>query len=802
MALLPTKFQEYKLIAKEKFRNALRFILADPSDVNQHKFSRKLWRGLIYFLIFIPFYFFAVNENLFYLFGKMPSVDELQNPKVNSASELYSSDGLMIGRYFLENRTPVKYEEISPNVINALVDTEDRRFYKHSGIDLNAMVSVVWYVLKGDNRGGSTITQQLAKNLYKTRRLESKGVLGHVPLLNTLIVKTKEWLTAVKLERTFTKQEILTLYLNTVDFGSNAFGIKTAAQTFFNTTPDKLNVQEAAVLVGLLKASTTYSPRINPDKSLARRNVVLQQMMEEKHLTPQQFDSIKQLPLVLNYSVQRNYEGAGTYFRAVVNNYLNKWCKKNGYDLQADGLKIYTTIDSRMQQYAEESVQEQMSKLQKRFYKHWEGKNPWVDERGREIAGFLESIMERTEYYKFLQKKYKNNLDSIQKELNRPRKMRVFSWAGDVDTTLSPMDSLKYYKKFLHSGFMAMNPHNGQIKAWVGGINYKYFQYDHVYQSKRQPGSTFKPFVYATAIENGYTPCDRLIDRPITVVYEENGETKTWSPHNADWTYSYDTLTLRRAMAKSINSVTARLTELVTPGKVVDFAKKMGISSKLKVFPSIGLGSSDVSVFELVGAYCTFVNKGVWTQPIFVSKIEDRHGNIIEEFVPLRQKALSEETAWLMITMLKAGLEEPGGTSQALFQYNLFKGNEMGGKTGTSSNHSDGWFVGVSKDLVGGAWVGGEHRSIHFRTGQLGEGAKTALPIFGKFMEKVYADKSLNVKMGYFPKPTIKITKQYFCPTRIKPKEDSLSSDSLRGLDIQKIEIPSSNELKTPKILQ
>jgi penicillin-binding protein 1A len=802
MALLPKSFQEYLPIIKERTRKALRFFLADPSDKNQHLLSRKVWRGFIYLVIFLPFYFFAVNENLFYLFGKMPSVDELQNPTLNSASELYSADGLLIGKYFLENRTPVRYEEISPNVVNALIDTEDRRFYKHSGVDMNAMVSVVWYTIKGDNRGGSTITQQLAKNLYKTRRLESKGVLGHIPLVSTLIIKTKEWLTAVKLERTFTKQEILTLYLNTVDFGSNSFGIKTAAQTFFNTTPDKLTVEQAAVLVGLLKAPTTYNPRFHPEKSVGRRNVVLAQMMEGNHLNRKQYDSISKLPLELDYSVQRTYDGAGTYFRAVVNNYLNKWCKKNGYDLHTDGLRIYTTIDSRMQQYAEESVEEQMSKLQKRFYKHWDGKNPWVDERGKEINGFLESIMERTDYYKFLQKRFKNNVDSINKELNRPRKMRVFAWDGERDTTLSPMDSLKYYKKFLHTGFMAMNPHTGHIKAWVGGINYKYFQYDHVYQSKRQPGSTFKPFVYATAIENGYTPCDRIMDRPITVVYEENGEQKTWSPHNADWSYSYDTLTLRRAMAKSINSVTARLTEKVTPQRVVDYAKKMGITSKLEVVPSIGLGSSDVSVFELVGSYCTFVNKGVWTQPIYITKIEDSNGKLIEEFVPLKQKALSEETAWLMITMLKAGLEEPGGTSQALFQYNLFKGNELGGKTGTSSNHSDGWFVGVSKDLVGGAWVGGEHRSIHFRTGQLGEGAKTALPIFGRFMEKVYADKSLDVKMGYFPKATVKITKQYFCPTRIKPKEDTLATDSVKGIEIQKIEIPTSGELKTPKILQ
>jgi len=797
--LLQSKLKNLEI--PEKAKSALRFLIADPGDKNQHTLLRKFWRGFIYCLLFLPFYFWAVNVNFLYLFGDLPGIKQLENPEVLSSSELYTSDGVIIGKYFKENRTPVNFEAISPNVINALIATEDRRFYNHSGIDLQAMISVVWYTIKGDNRGGSTITQQLVKNLYKTRRTESKGVFGNIPLLNILIFKTKEWITAVKLEKTFTKKEILTLYLNTVDFGSNAFGIKTAAQTFFGTTPDKLTVEQAAVLVGLLKAPTYYSPRFNPEQSLQRRNTVLKLMTEEGHIKPAEYAKLKSIPLVLDYSVQKQYDGAGTYFRGILNNYLNKWCKENGYDLYTDGLKVYTTIDSKMQEYAEESVAEQMAKLQKKFYKHWEGRKPWVDERGREIPGFIESIMERTDYYRYLQKKYKNNIDSINKEINRPRKMRVFSWEGDIDTTMSPMDSLEYYKYFLHTGFMAMNPHNGQIKAWVGGINYRYFQYDHVSQSKRQPGSTFKPFVYAAAIENGYSPCDRLVDKPITVVYEEDGEQKTWSPQNADWVFSYDTLTLRRAMAKSVNSITARLTELITPRKVVDYAKKMGINSKLEVVPSIGLGSSDVSVLELVGAYSAFVNKGIWTQPIFITRIEDRHGNIIREFIPLRKKALNEETAFLMLTMLKAGLEEPGGTSQALFQYDLFKKNELGGKTGTSSNHSDGWFVGVSKDLVGGAWVGGEHRSIHFRTGQLGEGAKTALPIFGRFMEKVYSDKSLDIKMGYFPKPGVKITKQYYCPTIIKPKYDTL--DTLNSFELKKIEISTEpKEIEAPKILQ
>jgi penicillin-binding protein 1A len=512
-----------KSLLKEKTASFKRFLLPFPEDTRQHTLVRKLWRGISYLFLFFVFYIFAVQYNFLYLFGKTPGISQLENPKVPVASELYTADGKQIGKYFRENRTPVEYHEISPLLIDALLATEDTRFYEHSGIDPEATFSILFYLLKGDNRGGSTVTQQLAKNLFKTREGTSKGLLGYIPYVNTFIYKTKEWITAVNLERAFTKEEIITLYLNTVDFGSNSFGIKTAAKTFFNTSPDSLNIQQAAVLVGLLKAPTYYSPKSNPRNSLSRRNIVLSLLQSKGKISKTEFDSLKNLDLDLRYNTENHYDGAGTYFRGIVNNFLLEWGRKNGYDVYEDGLKIYTTIDSRLQDYAEESVAEQLTILQRRFYKHWEGKDPWVDENDNVIPGFLEGLIEKTDYYRDLKKKFNNNKDSIDAELNKPKRMEVFTWQGEKDTTFSTMDSLRYYKHFLHAGFMTMDPFTGYIRSWVGGINFKYFQYDHVKQSKRQPGSTFKPFVYATAFENEWSPCDKLPDIPVTLAYEEKG---------------------------------------------------------------------------------------------------------------------------------------------------------------------------------------------------------------------------------------------------------------------------------------
>jgi penicillin-binding protein 1A len=496
------------------------------------------------------------------------------------------------------------------------------------------------------------------------------------------------------------------------------------------------------------------------------------------------YDSLIELPIVLNYTVENAEDGAGTYFRGVMNNYLRNWCEENGYDLDADGLKIYTTIDSRMQQLAEEALAEQMKGLQDKFYDHWRGLNPWRDRRGNEIPNYIENTAERTAWYKAMLKKY--GKDSTLRYANTPRPMTVFSWRGEIDTLLSPMDSIRYYKHFMHAGLVAMNPYTGYIRAWVGGINYKYFKFDHVKQARRQPGSTFKPFIYAAAIDSfNFSPCSKLVDGPVVIRYEENGEKKVWAPHNADWVFSYDTVSLRHGMGRSLNTIAAKLTEIIGWKSVINYARKMGITSPLDTVPSVGLGSNDVSLYEMAGAYSTFLNNGVWTEPQFITRIEDKNGRVIFRPVPQRKRALSQESAFLMVQMLKGSLQEPGGTSGRLYSYNLWGNNELGGKTGTSSNHADGWYMGVCKDLVAGAWVGGDDRSIHFRTSELGEGSKTALPIFGRFLEKVYADTTdLGVSKGRFPTDKelqIRVSKPFFCPTPIKPKPDSLllSIDSL-----------------------
>ncbi|HEX8548293.1 MAG TPA: transglycosylase domain-containing protein [Cytophagaceae bacterium] len=741
--------------------------------------AKRIWivfGGLVFHvLVFIVF----VQLNVLGLFGSMPDFDKVENPQSEQASEIYSSDNILLGKYFRENRSPVEYEDISPNVINALVSTEDVRFDEHSGIDLKGFFAIFWYMVQGEQRGSSTITQQLAKNLYKTRGSNSVGLLNNIPGLKIVIIKTKEWITAVRLERNYTKKEIINLYLNTVDFGSNSFGIKVASRTYFNTSPDSLTVPQAATLVGLLKATTLYSPVLNPKNSLERRNTVMKLMTENNTLSMNDYENYKSAPIGLQMHVEDHNEGSATYFRGALNKYLINWCKENGFDLYGDGLKIYTTIDSRMQGHAEEAVQEHMTSTQKKFFNHWKGQNPWRFENKKEIPNFLEDAIKKTDTYKQLVAKYGAGHDSIKIILNKPYRMTVFSWQGDKDTTFSPMDSLRYYKHFLHAGFMAMDPYSGEIKAWVGGINYKYFKYDHVKQGKRQPGSAFKPFVYVTALANGYSPCYEIADVPISFTYEENGEKKTWSPKNADWVFTGDTLSLRRAMAKSVNSVAAHVMRLVGPDNVVTYAKKCGIKSPLKSVPSLCLGSSDVSVYEMTGAYSTFVNGGVSIEPIFISRIEDRNGNVIHEVIPKTSDAISEEVAYSMVHMLKGGTEEYGGTSQALYPYDIFKGNEIGGKTGTTSNHSDGWFMGVTRSLVGGTWVGGEDRSIHFRTGQLGEGSKLALPIFGLFLEKVYKDPTINITKGYFKRPK-KYTVNLHCkyrPVRMKIDSTAILED-------------------------
>ena len=774
----------------------------------------KVWKWFIYVVGGIFLYIQFVDYNLLWLAGKSPDLEQLENPKLDTPSEAWTADGVLFGKYYKENRSPVDYHQIPPIVIKSLVATEDIRFYEHCGVDMQATFSIIWYLVKGDNRGGSTISQQLAKNLFKTRRGASKGLLGWIPGVKTIIAKTKEWITAIKLERTYSKSEIITLYLNTVDFGSNSFGIKAAAKTFFNTPVEKLNTQQVAMLIGLLKAPTLYSPRIHPKNAVKRRNTVLNQMVKYNVISQAIGDSLKQENVVIDYTVEHPNDGMANYFRGVVNNMLNKWCKENGYDLYSDGLKIYTTIDSRVQKWAEQAVDEHMKSLQRTFDRHWKGEIPWRDEKGNVIANFIEDYLPRTPIYKQLKREHGDNINLIMRELNRPKKMTLFSWNGEKDTVLSSIDSIKYYKKFLHAGFMTMDPFSGHIKAWVGGIDYKYFKYDHVKQSMRQPGSTFKPFIYCAAIDSfGYSPCDQIVDVKKVYHYKEVSKKSgrdtiiEWSPRNSDWKVSGQSMSLRRAMAKSINTISAQIIQIIG-GKdsllggaktVIAYARKMGIKSPLEPIPSVGLGSCDVNLFEMVGAYGTYLNRGLYTEPIFITRIEDRNGNIIKEFIPERRQAISQESAFLMVHMLKGGLEEIGGTSQGLFQYDLFRGNEFGGKTGTSSNNSDGWFMGMTKDWISGAWVGADDRSIHFRTGVLGEGARTALPIYGRFMEKIYADKSIGITMGRFPQPKIKITKQYQCTYR-PPKNDSTMVNMLDSVLLNNTDTFDPIEEEVPEV--
>jgi penicillin-binding protein 1A len=566
------------------------------------------------------------------------------------------------------------------------------------------------------------------------------------------------------------------MYLNTVDFGSNSFGIHTAAKVYFDTIPASLNETQCATLIGMLKAPTYYSPVTHPQNSLERRNIVLGQMLKHNIITSIQFDSLKTQPIGLIYN-PGNDEETG-YFSNAVARYLKPWLKENGYDLYRDGLKIYTTIDSRLQNYAETATLEQMKILQRNFDKYIGDKDPWQDEQGIPIPGFIYDIVKQEKFYKNLVYRFNNNADSINFYLNQKHRMKVFTWKGNKDTTFSHLDSLRYFNRFLHGSFISMNPENGHILTWVGDINFDYFKFDHVKQSKRQPGSTFKTFLYTAAIDNGYAPCDEITDSPVSITYSENGEEKTWSPQNVTCKFTNDTFTLKHAFARSINSIAIKLTKELGWQKVIEYAQKMGVTSKLNNVPSVAIGSSDISLYELVNAYCPTINGGYRVEPMIVVRIEDKNGNITKEFKPQKTRVISEETAFLMVQMLRGGLSEPHATTQALFAYDLFRSKiEFGGKTGTSQNYSDGWFVGVSPKIIGGAWVGGEYRSVHFRSNTQGEGCHTALPIFGRFMEKVLKDKKYDYLKVPFQKPKIKISKYYSCHT-VLPK-DTIPTDSV-----------------------
>ncbi|MEO5674644.1 MAG: transglycosylase domain-containing protein [Chitinophagales bacterium] len=661
-------------------------------------------------------------------FGTMPSFDELENPKSELATEIFSSDGVLLGKYYFQNRSTSSFEEIPPVIRKTLIATEDIRFYKHSGIDYWGQVRAVLSTMIGNQQGGSTITQQLAKNLFP----RPSG-----SLFSTLLSKFKEWVIAIKLERRYTKDEILNLYLQTVEFSENSFGIKSAARTYFNKTPDSLRVEEGAVLIGMLKGSTYYNPKRNPENALRRRNTVLGQMEKYQYLTPQQFDSLKKLPISLSYISPDHNEGLATYFREYLRQELNNWCRQHPkpdgsqYNLYKDGLRVYTTINSKMQHYAEESVQKHMKDLQQQFYQSYKNSTPWG-----KSPKYIDDAMKQSE--RWAKMKHAGADDaSIVRAFKTNVSMTVFSYKGEIDTVMSPYDSLKYYKFFLQCGFMAMDPSTGYVLAWVGGINHHYFQYDHVNENaKRQVGSTIKPILYTVAIDNGYSPCFQVPNERVVFPEFQN-----WSPENSDNKYG-GILTLYQGLANSVNVVSAYLMKQIGPQPMIEMARRMGISSKLDPYPSLCLGVPDISVYEMTSAYSTFANKGTSSRPQYLLRITDNRGSILQEFTSRHTEVVSDQVAYVMVKMLQNVVKF--GTAQRLHsRYGIHA--ETGGKTGTTQNNTDGWFMGITPQIVAGCWVGGDDRIIRFKSMFYGQGASMALPVYAYFMKDCYADKSLNI---------------------------------------------------------
>ena len=729
---------------------------------------RSLWILVICLVTFPCIYVYVVSVDLFGLFGGMPEYRAVENPENDFSSDVISADGVSLGRYFRFNRSQVHYHDLSPHLVNTLVFSEDHRFYGHAGMDFWAYPRVIWGVLTFRSAGGgSTITQQLAKNLY-TLNPELDGpaaALGAWP--RRIIQKTKEWIISIKLEKNFTKEEIITMYLNTSHFGSNAYGIKVASETYFNKQPGSLNIQESAVLVGLLQNPSLFNPYYRPQNALKKRNQVLYKLLKHQYISHRGYDSLKSLPIVLDYKVQNHNEGLAPYFRTSIRKWLEKWSRENGYDLLESGLKIFTTIDSRMQRFAEQAMAEHMAGLQSEFDQQWRlrGSEPWVDEGGYEIENFLERKVRRLPFYKTLVEKYADYPDSIKIALNLKKRMRVFSWQGERDTLFSTMDSLRYYNRFLQGGMMAMDPQTGAVKAWVGGIHHKYFKFDHVKSAARQPGSIFKPFVYGKAIEDGYSPCHTLLDISPVVQLPEGG---TWHPPNAEGDYgSGEPLTLRRALALSKNSVSAQLIDMVRPVNVVEFAQRLGISTPLNPVPSLSLGTSDVTLFEMVAAYSSFVNLGIYTEPFFITRIEDKNGNVIESFIPQTRQVMDEKTAYKIVYMLRGVVEEEGGTSTWIHPL-LKLNNEVGGKTGTTNKASDGWYMGITNNLVTGVWVGGDEPVIHFPSWVFGTGGRSARPIWEKFMLSVYGYPATGYGKGTFNKPLEELDMNLDC----SPQQD------------------------------
>ena len=722
-------------------------------------------------------------------FGEMPDFRQLENPKTNFASEIISSDNKVLGKYYFnDNRTPIEYEDINPETINALIAIEDERFYSHPGIDLKATLRAIVFL---NQRGGaSTITQQLARQLFVGVRSRN--------IFQAITQKIKEWVIAVRLEKQYTKEEILTMYLNIYDFGYYGDGIKSASNIYFSKEPMDLKVEESAMLIGMLQNSSLYDPIRRPEITKNRRNLVLMQMSKNNYITKKEEDSLRTLPLTLDYTPQSHRQGLATYFRSYLRGFMKDWTSKNfkndstKYNLYVDGLKIYTTINSKMQKYAEESVEEHMINLQKEFFIQNDTLStaPFLDLEEDEEETIMKRAMRRSERWRKSKLSGMTN-EEIEESFNKAVDMTVFSWNGDIDTIMSPIDSIRYYKHFLRAGMMSMNPKNGHVMAWVGGINYRHFQYDHVMLSKRQIGSTFKPFLYATAIDQlKLSPCDMLPDLIHCIEPYKYGNPEPWCPTNSSDKYG-GMRTLSNALANSKNTISAQLIDKVGPRPVADLARNLGVSSNIPNVPAIALGTPDLSVYEMVGAYGAFANKGIYVEPVMVTKIEDKNGTIVYQSKPNTKDVISEESSYVTLKLLEgvtkfgsgARLRHNIAEDERNYVYNNvvtgypyeFK-NDIAGKTGTTQNQSDGWFIGMVPNLVTGVWVGGEDRSIHFKEIAYGQGATMSLPIWGLFMNKCYADEELNVSKDPFPEPEV-LNIELDCSKVITPEIENEEND-------------------------
>ena len=734
--------------------------MAKKKETNFKKYIKRFWIIVLGGFASISLVFLLASWGIF---GELPTFEELENPEKNLATEVISSDGVTLGKYAFKNRTPVGFSDLPESLVNALIATEDERFYEHSGIDFRGLARAI--VKLGKGGGASTITQQLAKNLF------NKG--GSSSTLKRLTQKVKEWIVATKLERQYTKNEIVAMYLNTQGFLFNAIGIRSASRIYFGKEPKDLDIQESAILVAMLKNPRQFNPNreISKKKSLTRRNVVFAQMAKNEFITQEEKDSLQQLPLKINFTPESHNDGLATYFREYLRGYLKKWVKNNpkpngdSYNINRDGLKIYVTLDSRMQQYAQEAVQEHMSTLQTYFFKEQQKNEtaPFYDLEEEQVDAIYKRARKRSDRFRRMKKNGYSD-QQIDSAFNASTDMRVFSWNDqrEVDTIMSPNDSIKYYKTILRSGLLSIEPQTGHIKAWVGGINHKYFKYDHVDQGKRQVGSTFKPFVYATAINQlRLSPCEKFPNTPYTIPKGRFGIPEAWTPKNSGEKYGGE-ITLKSALAKSINVISARLIDMVTPLNVVRLAKSAGIESRIPKSPSIALGSVELSLMEMTGAYATFANKGMRVEPNMLLRIEDKNGTVLADFTPKTNEVLSEESAYVVLELLKGVTTAGSGvrlrTSEHYYK-DIITGfpyeftNPIAGKTGTTQNHTDGWFMGVVPNLATGVWTGGEDRAIHFENIAEGQGATMSLPTWALFMKKVYADTSLNISQEDFEKP-------------------------------------------------